>query len=561
VRPEWTAAAIPAAAADLVAAGLTPRLAALLSRRGVSDAAAAARFLAPDASHLHDPFLLPGMSGAVDLLVAAGRGGGRIAVVGDYDVDGVTSMALLLAVLRSIGFAAEAVVPHRLREGYGFQSVHVDTARELGCTTIVTVDCGTTAVEAVAYARQQGLEVVITDHHLPGEALPVGAVLVNPRHAEGGYPFLDLAGVGLALKLATALLDRVGKSVDLTALLRIAALGTIADLVPLRGENRVIAALGLAAMPATRSRGLRALMQKSGLTGAVRAGDVGFKLGPRLNAAGRLDSAERALRLLLTRDEAEAEQLAAELDDRNRERQHAEMRAFSEALESLRRRDPLPAILVDWSPDWHKGVVGIAAGRVARELNRPTVLLAASGDSATGSWATGSGRSVPGIDLHGFLAPWQARLERFGGHAQAIGMTAAADQLDELRQEWEAAAAATFDPALLQPRFEYELEVAPGEVDRRLLGELVQLEPCGQANPQPLLRVGPLERLGSPRLFGNDHLRVMARGERGSLVSLLGWGFAPRAEELGGRFEVLGHLEADEMRGGVELRLLDVRPV
>lgn len=577
---QWVAVEAPAGRiAALRTAGYAPILSQLLARRGIESAEQAAQFLAPSAEQLGDPRLLAGIDEAVARLARARELGKAVAVVGDYDVDGVTSTALLVAVLRFCGVHAEAVLPHRLREGYGFQAIHVERARELGCTVIVTVDCGTTAVDAVTRALDLGMDVIITDHHLPGEPLPPAAILVNPKAtdrsasrragvreddavpaagetAAADDPLHDLAGVGLALKLALALLAHLERRIDLAALLRLAALGTIADLAPLQGENRVIAALGLAEMASTRSLGLRALMQRAAVKTPVRAVDVGYKLGPRLNAAGRLDSAEQALRLLLTRDAAEAERLAEELDGRNRARQAEEARVVAEAFAIFEARAPLPAILVAASPEWHKGVVGIAAGRIARELGRPTLLLGESDGVLTGS-----GRSVPGIALHAFLATWQGELLRFGGHAQAVGLSLASSRLVDLVAAWELAAAASWPADLLAPRHEYELTLDAGAIDRELLALFDRLQPFGQGNPEPVVRVGPLQAMGAPRSFGVDHLKLAARGRDGAVVSLLGWGFAPRAADFTGSFEVLAGVEMDDFRGGPVLRLLDVHPL
>jgi single-stranded-DNA-specific exonuclease len=550
---EWSLAPVPEVAAQLSTQGLPAFFPALLARRGVSDPQAVQRFLVPDAGQLHDPRLLAGLPEAVERLMAAREAGETVAVVGDYDVDGVSATALLIGVLRACGLTAEPILPHRLLEGYGFQPVHVERAQELGVTVIVTVDCGTSSMAAVESATGAGIDVVITDHHLPGDQLPAGALVVNPRQEDCSYPFPDLAGVGLALKLAQAFAERCGRELPLHQLLRIACLGTIADMVPLIDENRVIAALGLEALSRTRSIGLRALMRKAGVKPPLTAADIGYRLGPRINAAGRLASPDGALELLLATDEARAQELASQLDDSNRERQREEARVVEEARALVAERSPLPPIVVAWSEGWHRGVVGIAAGRLARELCRPTVLLSLEGDAATGS-----GRSVPGIHLHGFLDAWRDQYERFGGHAQAIGMTLARDRLEPLRAGWEAAAA-SWPAALLTRRYEFELELAPREVTPLLLRELRRLEPHGQGNPQPLLRIGPLRLEGSPRLFGNGHLSAMTLGDDGGSLRLLGWGWQERAEELAGRFEVLGFLERDDYRGGAPvLRLVDL---
>jgi single-stranded-DNA-specific exonuclease len=552
---EWIPAPVPEAAAGLEGVGVPPWLATLLSRRGVESPEDAERFLKPSLDQLHDPFLLAGMEASVERLLAAKAGKEKIAIVGDYDVDGVTATAQLLAVLGACGLDVRPILPHRMREGYGFQPVHVERAQELGCRLIVTADCGSSSAAAVERAFSAGIDVLVTDHHLPGCELPAGTLHINPWQSHCTYPFRDLAAAGLAFKLSLAMAGRCGRAVDVNALLRIACLGTIADLVPLRGENRVIATLGLRALSEARSQGLKALILQAGLKAPFTAADVGFRLGPRLNAAGRLDTAERALELLMSRDARRATELALELDGWNRERQGEESRVVEEARRIFAERSPLPPILVAWSPNWHKGVVGVAAGRVAKDLHRPTILLAVEGDLATGS-----GRSVPGLELHGFLEGWKERLERFGGHSQAIGLTARVDRMEELRREWEEAGE-KWPEAVLAHKLEYELQLPPRQITNRLLAQLGDLEPFGQGNPRPLIRVGPLQLEGTPRLFGNGHLSARARGEDGAPVDLLGWRWQERAATLRGQFEVLACIEADTYKGGPVLRLVDSRRI
>jgi single-stranded-DNA-specific exonuclease len=548
---------VPEAAAALARDGVPRPLAELLARRGVTTAAEARAFLAPSLDQLHDPLGLAGVPEAVERLAAARERGETVAVVGDYDVDGVSGTALLVAVLRHCGLRTEAILPHRMKEGYGFQPVHVDRAAEAGCRVVVTVDCGTSSEAAARRAAEAGIDVIVTDHHLPGCALPPGVVQVNPRQDGCSYPFQELSGAGLAFKLAQALARRFDKEPDPAALLRVACLGTIADLVPLVGENRTIAALGLRALESTRSPGLLALIRQAGVRPPYSAADVGYRLGPRINAAGRLDDAAAALELLLTRDRETAATLALRLDRFNRERQEAEGHVVDEAREAVRRRGDVAPIVVGWSDGWHRGVVGIAAGRLARDLRRPTVLLAVEGEEAVGS-----GRSIPGIELHGFLGRWRAELLRFGGHAQAVGLSVAAGRLEPLRALWEAAAAEWPAEAFAR-REEYELELGPAAVGEELLVELGRLEPHGQGNPRPAARVGPLRLAGMPRIFGKrerKHLAAVAEGEDGARVSLLGWGWGGRLGELAGRFEVLAHLERDRYTGGPTLRLIDSRP-
>jgi single-stranded-DNA-specific exonuclease len=357
----------------------------------------------------------------------------------------------------------------------------------------------------------------------------------------------------LSLKLATALLTRLDRRVPLASLLRIACLGTIADLVSLEGENRVIASLGLRSLADTRSVGLRALMKVSGVKPPLTASDVGFRLGPRINAAGRLDTAELALELLLTRDPARAEELANQLDATNRERQIEERRVVEEATEMFSGADPLPGILVAWSAEWHRGVVGIAAGRLAQRFHRPALLLSVAGDTATGS-----GRSIPGVHLHGFLDGFRDRLVKFGGHAAAIGLTVRTADLEPLREAW--CAAAIWGEEVLTRRYEYEIDLTTAsQLDTPLFAEVARLEPFGQGNPQPLVRIGPLELLAPPRIFGNGHLSAIAVGADGGRVRVVGWGWEGRAGELEGPFEALGRLDWDDWVGAPALRLVDVR--
>lgn len=554
----WKEAAAPAAASqiDAVALDLPSWFASLLARRGVESTAEAEAFLRPELDQLHPPAGLENLERAVDRLVAARDGGETVVVVGDYDVDGVTATAMLLAVFRACGITTEPVLPHRLRDGYGFQPAHVDRALALGGKLVVTADCGSRSVETAKDALERGLDVIVTDHHLPGEPHDPRVVHVNPLQTEDTYPFPHLSGAGLAFKLATALAERCGRPVPPELLLRVTCLGTIADMVPLRGENRVIARLGLEALAETRSVGLLALMDVARVGRPVRAVDVGFRLGPRLNAAGRMDSADAALELLMERDPARAGELAARLDAWNSERRGAERRVVEEANQKLEELAGLPPIITLWSEGWHRGVVGIAAGRIARRYHRPALLLAVEEGTATGS-----GRSIPGVHLHDFLSAWEERLERFGGHAQAIGLTARVEDLGDLAGEWERVAAESWDPDLLVRTYEYDASLDPAEVNLELIGQLARLEPFGVGNRDPLLHVGPLSPATPPRFFGKDHIGLAMRGDDGAGLDLVGWGWRDRAEVFGGRCEALGHLERDGYTGRPVLRLVAARPV
>ncbi|MEJ2086470.1 MAG: single-stranded-DNA-specific exonuclease RecJ, partial [Acidobacteriota bacterium] len=419
-EPIWTPAPIPAAASVLTEAGYLPWMSSSLARRGVESAAQAESFLAPSISDLTEPQQLDNLSRAVERLCRARSADEKVAIVGDYDVDGISATAILLAVFRRCGIEAAAILPNRFETGYGFQPAHVEDAADQGCGLIVTADCGSSATAALAAARELDLDVIVTDHHLSSDRLPEWVIEINPKQQEEGDACRDLAGSGVALKLAVALLRELEIPVRFDSLLRIACLGTICDLVPLQGENRVIVSLGLKALAETRSRGLRALIDRAGVRPPFRAPDIGFRIGPRINAAGRLADPAPALELLMTRDQAVANSISARLEELNRQRQVEESHVVEEAVDRFADVSELPPILVAWDESWHRGVVGIAAGHLSRKFHRPAILMAIED-----GLATGSGRSIPGIHLHAFLEEWAEELVRFGGHAQAIGLTLA----------------------------------------------------------------------------------------------------------------------------------------
>lgn len=555
----WVPATVPAAAAELIARGFPPLQARLLAQRGVRTADEADDFLRPELGQLSAAHRLRGMAEALARLIRAGRDGEAVAIVGDYDVDGVAATALLTAALRAAGARPLPILAHRHEEGYGFQPLHARRACELGAAVLITVDCGTNSREAAAAARADGLDLIVTDHHLPDGGPPIEGVLVNPRQSGCESPARELTGAGIAFKLAAALLEGRGRAVPWDALLRVACLGTIADVAPLTGENRVIAALGLRALGEPRSAGLRALIESAGLRPPLRAADVAFRLGPRLNAVGRLGSPEPALELLLARDPERARDLAAVLERANHERQQLESEVLRDAGEELGAGDGAP-IGIAWGERWNRGVVGIAAARLARRLSRPVVLLAVDGELATGS-----GRSVPGVHLHDFLRPWAERLERFGGHEQAVGMTVRRDRLPELAREWREAARAWPTESLEPPRV-YDLDLPADAVAAPLLAELEPLEPFGAGNPEPVFRIGALRSVAPARSFGRGHaaLRVgpAEGGAPAASFELVAWGWEERIErELPARFEVLARIERDRWRGGARAVLEELRPL
>ncbi|HYK42993.1 MAG TPA: single-stranded-DNA-specific exonuclease RecJ [Thermoanaerobaculia bacterium] len=512
----------PRASALAARAAIPEVLADLLLARGVSSDADAHAFLSPHPDALHDPHRMKGMEHAADVLVSAARAGRRIVVFGDYDVDGVTSVAQLRAALGRAGTTAIAFLPHRLRDGYGLRP---DTVRrvleEHRPGVIVTVDCGITALEGVACARAAGVEVIVTDHHLVPEELPEGAIVVNPRQSGCSYPEKDLAACGIAMKLALAIARRAGVPLSLESLLRVAALGTIADLVPLLGENRTIAALGLRALAESRAPGLRALLLEAGIAPGVSptSEEVAFRIAPRLNAAGRLDTAHLALSLFEERDPALARQIAGQLSADNAERQAIERRVTAEAR-ALHARGSDPgrdAVVVLGAAGWHRGVLGIAASRLAREWHRPVLLFAFDGDIARGS-----GRSVPGVPLHGTLKRIAALFDEFGGHEQAVGASLPVSRFEALQ---EAARDAFALQARTTPAFRFESADAaldPAEVSRELTSWLARLEPHGMGNPRPVFAAS-VRTTGTLRAAGESGVKGRLRGKDGAELDFVAW--------------------------------------
>jgi len=540
------------------AAGLPAVLAPLLRRRGIETVADAAAYLRPADGGLHDCGLLEGAEAAADLLVATARRGGRIVVFGDYDVDGVTAVAQLRAVFRALGARSVPFLPHRVKDGYGLKP---ETFRKVFAehrpSAIVTVDCGITAVEAVAEAAAAGVAVVITDHHLPPDVLPAGAAVVNPRQPGCEYPFKELCGAGIAFKIAQAIIRREKLTLSERSLVKVAALGTIADIVPLVGENRAIVSAGLAALADPRAPGLKALLAESGIAGrAPTSEEIGFRVGPRLNAAGRIDDADLALSVFEERDPARAAAIAARLSERNGERQGQERRVVSEARERvLGRGDPASeGILIESGPGWPRGVLGIAASRLAREFHRPVLLFVLDGERAVGS-----GRSIPGISLHGILSELREHFVEFGGHAQACGATIREDRFGEFEERARALFRERLRGPTEGPKLFYDAELPLAAVGDELAAELDRFEPHGEGNPRPLFV--------ARRLTGKALRPVGERGTRGRVAGggverrAIAWGLADAWQACGdGPFDAAFHVRRDLYFGGLELELVDLRP-
>ena len=575
MRYRWSLAPAQPALAGFLAdkLGLSPLLAQCLLNRGFSEPEPISRFLRPRLNHLADPFLLPEMVAAVDRLFAARERREPLVIFGDYDVDGVTSTALLGEVLRALGWTVHHYLPHRMDEGYGLsQSAVENCLRRFPVPLLLAVDCGSTAVDAIGWLRKQGVEVIVLDHHQVSSPAPDATALVNPHRAaqspgqKSERRFTELCSVGLAFKLAHALLKRGRQTglpgataFDLRPWLDLVALGTIADLVPLTGENRILVSAGLERLNTTRRPGVVALRKVAAITGRIAGYEVGFQLAPRLNAAGRLETAEEALELMLARDLSEAEPLARSLDSRNRERQTIERNIAAEAAGAVRARfnPETDYVIVEGQLLWHVGVVGIVASRVLQEFYRPTLILGGDADS----WR-GSGRSIEGFDLAAALRQCDDLLLRHGGHAMAAGLSLRPENLDALRVRLNEIARRTLTPEQLQPTLRLDAEVILLEMSLDRLNELGQLQQTGIGNPpvhlcaKNLAHQRPLQRIGADR----KHAKLWVTDGRATREAVM-WGVGDGPLPVG-RFDLAFAPQLNEFNGtvGVQLKVLDWRP-
>jgi single-stranded-DNA-specific exonuclease len=543
--PELTAALV----SDL---HIPEPLAAILVQRGLAAPDLAKAFLRPDLERLSDPFAWADMPRAVELIATATRSGTPILVHGDYDVDGQCAAALLTRVLSSVGARAHAFVPHRLRDGYDFGPAGLAEAQRLGAGLVITCDCGITAVESVREARAAGIEVIVTDHHLPGDELPPASAVLDPRRVDCASADKDLCGTGVAFKLAQALVTALGVSPHLPLhFLDFVALATVADVVPLTGENRILVRHGLKMLADSRWIGLRALVEAAGLSRRpIKAGHVGFILAPRLNAAGRIGDARDGLRLLLSDDPDEAAALARELETLNARRQELDQRILDEAVELAERvLRPDDRALVLAADAWHPGVIGIVASRLVERYGRPTFLIGWEGDAGRGS-----GRSIAGFDLHAALHRVGHHLEKYGGHRMAAGLTIRRERYEAFRVAFLDVAAQLLGPEDLVPAQRVDLELPLGLVSDELEKLIRYLEPCGPGNPAPVFGVRHARAVGARRV-GTNHLRFTLDDESGALPAIaFQWADAIPDHWLADRLDVAFRLERDEWQGRVTLQ-------
>jgi len=542
--------------------GVSPILAALLINRGYTDERAARVFLSPTYDQLHEPYDMLGMREAVARLRRAVETREPVLIYGDYDVDGTTGTAVLLRALKLLGGQVGFHIPHRFTEGYGIQQAALEKAVADGYKLVVSIDCGIRAHEPLYWARDNGLDVIITDHHLPDEkegAPPAFAVL-NPNQAGCEYPDKHLAGVGVAFKLVHALFREYGREAQVPAFMKVVAIGTVADVAKLTGENRTIVSIGLKDLAQVTNPGLRALIDVAGCGDGkgMTAYDLGFRLGPRINAAGRMDAARAVVELFDTRNTDKARLLAQHLDTRNEERKTVQQQIIDLAIAEV--KDPKDCyVAVIAGEGWHRGVIGIAASKIAERLNRPCVVL-----SIDGEMAHGSGRSIEAYHLLNGLTACSDLFEKFGGHSHAAGITIRPERIEEFRRRLNEHAASCLTRDDLEPLVKIDLELKPESVTFSLARELNALEPFGAGNPRPVFVTRNLRRLSEPLVIKDKHLKFRLAGPQNRPLEAVWWNCVEtpgQTPDLNGSIELAYTLETsawnDEYR--MQLNVLDLR--
>ena len=548
----------PASVERLIREGnLSHLIARVLANRGIVEPDAAGRFLSPTLADLHDPFLLLGMEKTATRLVSAVRSGERVCVYGDYDVDGITSVALLLDFFRSVGLACFYYIPRRLEEGYGLSEEGVRNVAAQGARIIISVDCGINSVAEAEICTSLGIDLVITDHHMPGPTIPPAFAVINPLQPGCPFPFKYLAGVGVAFNLIIAMRSRLREEghfaarndPNLREYLDLVALGTVADIVPLVDENRIFVKYGLAELTSSRRIGVQALKEVAGVKGEVSCGAVGFRLAPRLNAAGRLEDAALGVELLLCSDRQMAKAMATELDDSNSERQAVEQAILRDALAmvkdtpELRRRKSI----VLASEEWHPGVIGIVASRIVDMFHRPTILIALQDGNGRGS-----GRSIPNFHLHDALNACSEHLVKFGGHKYAAGLSIEESTLEAFVESFDEVASGLLSPSDLIPELTIDAVLLPEEIDFSLAETVEALAPFGMGNPEPVFMLEGA-RVDDIRVVKERHLKLrLFAGDRS--MEAIGFNLA-QGRALPEKVTLAFSLQVNEWNGRKSLQL------
>ncbi|MBN8781675.1 MAG: single-stranded-DNA-specific exonuclease RecJ [Sphingobacteriales bacterium SCN 48-20] len=540
--------------------GIHPVICSILVQRGINTFEEARSFFRPQLTDLHDPWLMKDMQKAVDRILQAKEKQEKILVFGDYDVDGTTAVACMYRFLKKIHEPLDFYIPHRYREGYGVSKAGIDHAHANGFTLIISVDCGIKSADLIAYAKELGIDFIVCDHHLPDEQLPPAVAILNPKQKDCPYPFKELCGCGVGFKLMSALTKALGLPPDSAmADLDLLATAIAADIVDMADENRILAYYGLQKANRSPNFGIKALTVLSALRGTLNISNLVFMIAPRVNAAGRMDDARKAVQLFISDTYEEALRYAEMLHSDNSDRKEADSSITTEALELIRSR-------TDWTgrsstlvfqPHWHKGVVGIVASRLIEHYHRPTIVLTQSGD-----YAAGSARSVPGFNLYEAIHACREHLLGYGGHFAAAGMTLELDKVELFREKFEEVVAATIHPDMLIPEIVIDHEIRLRDITPTFYNIICQMEPFGPQNLRPVFVVRHVFDTGASRILKETHLRVAIRQEHATITGI-GFGMAhlyPLLEN-GKPVDIVFTIDENEWNGekNLQLRLIDVR--
>jgi single-stranded-DNA-specific exonuclease len=538
-----------------------PAFCKILSQRGIRDFDEARDFFRPQLSHLHNPWLMKDMDKAVNRIGQALGNNEKILVFGDYDVDGTTSVASMYSFLKSIGAQVEFYIPHRYREGYGVSKAGIDFASLNGFSLIISLDCGIKSVDLIAYAKQLGIDFIVCDHHMPDETIPDAVAILNPKQKDCEYPYKELCGCGVGFKLITAIAQRLNLSEEIAfRFLDLVAVAIAADIVPMTGENRILAYYGLKKVNENPNHGIKALCHLGGIQNELYIHNLVFIIAPRVNAAGRMDDARKAVELFIADTYEEALTFAEMLHSDNTDRKEADLTTTQEALaliaENAEWTQHKSAVL--FQPHWHKGVVGIVASRVIEHHYRPTIILTKSGD-----YAAGSARSVPGFNLYEAIHACKEHLLGYGGHFAAAGMTLEIDKIEAFRKKFESIVSSTIDPELLVPEITIDAEIAFSDITWPFYNILCQMEPFGPDNLRPVFITRGVVDTGFSKVVKEDHLRISVR-KGDTTMTGIGFNMADWYGLMKNRapVDIVYKLDVNDWKDqkSLQLRVIDIRP-
>lgn len=530
---------------------LNDLIATILVNRNITKKEDVEKFLNPTRNDFYNPFLMTDMEKAVDRILIAIKNKEKVTIYGDYDVDGITSITVLKSFLKDVGLEVDTYIPNRIDEGYGLNKKAIEKIKENGCQLMITVDCGISGIEEVEYANSLGIETIVTDHHEVGDVLPNALAVVDNKRKDSTYPFRELAGVGVAFKLIQAIGIKLElKEEEYLKYLDIVAVGTISDIVPLVDENRVITKLGLKLIRQTKNIGLKSIINSSGYS-KIDSNTISFGVAPRINACGRMGKAEEALKLLLSKNLNEAQELTRKLNDHNRERQDIEKRIFEDAIKQIEEKSLANnRTIVVAGQNWHNGVIGIVSSKITDMYFKPSILLCL--EDGIGK---GSGRSVPGFDLHEALTKCLDTIDKFGGHAMAVGITVKEDKIPEFKEEFEKIAIDSHIEEIM-PIINIDAKVNLSNINREMVESLKQLEPFGEGNKMPIFVFKNL-RIDSIRALSEGKHLKMTLKDNNTIISSIGFNIGKMAEDykIGDRIDVVGVLEINSFNGVDNLQI------